>query len=174
MDGLPEVETSPEMKMDGYAESDHWWGGAWLTSSGSDAVIFTGTKALGQSWYGFANGVVWDYACAEDPAMACPDVPEFPYDNRGFWADEYLPAILFYDPLDLAKVAAGEWEPWQPQPYALLDLTEYWFDPVVRHELYKRDLVGAAAFDRANGLLYIVERLGDGSKSVIHVFGINP
>ena len=61
-----------------------------------------------------------------------------------------------------------------PQPYALLDLSEYWFDPVVRYELYKRDLVGAAAFDRGNGLLYIVERLGDESKSVIHVFGIRP
>ena len=108
------------------------------------------------------------------PLLHARMCPEFPYDNRGFWADEYLPAILFYDPAVLAKVAAGEWEPWQPQPYALVDLTEYWFDPVVRHELYKRDLVGAAAFDRANGLLYIVERLGDGSKSVIHVFGIRP
>ena len=174
VDGLPELETSPDMKMDGYAESDHWWGGAWMTSSVGDAVIFTGTKALGQSWYGFANGVVWDYACAEDPAIACPDVPDFPYDNRGFWAEEYLPAILFFDPADLAKVASGEWETWQPQPYALLDLSEYWFDPVVRYELYKRDLVGAAAFDRENGLLYIVERLGDEAKSVIHVFGIKP
>ena len=173
-EGLPEIVTSPEMKMDGYAETDHWWGGAWLTSPEGDAVIFTGTKTLGESWYGFANGVVWDYACAEDPAIDCPDVPEFPYDNRGFWADEYLPAILFYDPADLAKVASGEFETWQPQPYAILDLTEYWFDPNVHLELYKNDLVGAAAFDRENGLLYIVERLGDEYKSVIHVFRISP
>ena len=133
----------------------------WYESAGTKLVWFC-------QWRGL------DYACAEDPAIACPDVPDFPYDNRGFWAEEYLPAILFYDPADLAKVASGEWETWQPQPYALLDLSEYWFDPVVRYELYKRDLVGAAAFDRENGLLYIVERLGDEAKSVIHVFGIKP
>jgi len=40
-------------------------------------------------------------------------------------------------------------------------------------ETYKRDLVGAAAFDRENGLLYIVERLAYDSQSVIHVFQIS-
>lgn len=31
-------------------------------------MVFSGTKALGKSWYGFANGVVWAYDCAENPA----------------------------------------------------------------------------------------------------------
>jgi hypothetical protein len=171
-EGLPEIQADESTMMNGYAESDHWWGGAWLTSEAGDAVVFTGTKALGKNWYGFANGVVWDYACADDPALTCPEVPDFPYDNRGFWAEDFMPAILFFDPTDLAKVATGEWETYQPQPYAMLDLTDTWFDPVTRVEIYKRDLVGAAAFDRLDGLLFVVERLGDEAKSVIHVFSV--
>ena len=171
-DGMPEIVTDDAQRMNGYAESDHWWGGAWLTADAGNAVIFTGTKALGKSCYGFANGVVWDYACAEDPEIDCPAVPEFPFDNRGYWAEDYQPAILFFNPEDLARVAVGEAETYDPQPYALMDLTSYWFDPQIRLERYKRDLVGAAAFDRENGLLYIVERLADADKSVIHVFRI--
>lgn len=167
---LPDLQTDSDTRMTGYAEADHWWGGAWLTSPQGNAVIFTGTKALGESWYGFANGVVWDFDCAENPAVDCPDVPEFPYEDRGFWAEDYMPAMLFFNPDDLARVALGEWMTSDPQPYALLDLSEYWFDPVVRLEIYKRDLAGAAAFDRTNGILYVIERLADDAKSVVHVF----
>jgi len=39
---------------------------------------------------------------------------------------------------------------------------------------YKRDLVGAAAFDREHSLLYVVERSADEYKSVIHVWRILP
>ena len=169
---LPELAVTGVRRMRVYAEADHWWGGAWLTASQGSSVIFTGTKALGRSWYGFANGVIWDYACTEDPDILCPDIPEYPYDNRGFWAEGYMPAVLFYDSQDLAKVAQGEMAPDEPQPYALMDLTAYWFAPEINIENYKRDLVGAAAFDRTNGLLYIVERLGDDYKSLIHVFQV--
>jgi len=170
--GLPDLQTDDSMRMAGYGEADHWSGGAWLTSNDGDAVIFVGTKALGENWYGFANGVVWAYDCAENPDIDCPDVPDFPYDNRGYWAEDFIPAVLFFDPADLAKVAQGDIEPYHPQPYALMDLSEYWFDPETNVEIYKRDLVGAAAFDRENGLLYILERLADEYQSVIHVFKI--
>jgi len=143
-----------------------------LTSSQGDAVIFTGTKALGKNWYGFANGVEWDYDCAENPEVDCPEVPPFPYEDRGFWAEDFMPAMVLFNPDDLAKVALGELLPSDPQPYALLDLSEYWIDPEIRLEAYKYDLVGAAAFDRDHGILYILERQADGDKSVIHVFEI--
>jgi len=172
-DGEPNLVTSDETRMDGYGEADHWSGGAWLTSPYGDAVIFSGTKALGQSWYGFSNGVVWDYDCAENPAKTCPEVPDFPYDNRGYWAEDFIPAILFFNPDDLAKVANGELATYEPQPYALLDLSKYLFDPETEAAIYKRDLVGGAAFDSKNGLVYIVERLGEEYKSVIHVFRIS-
>jgi hypothetical protein len=63
-------------------------------------------------------------------------------------------------------------EPFEPQPYALLDLSAYWYDPAIDLSIYKRDLVGASAFDKQNGLLYIIERLADEYKSVVHVFQI--
>lgn len=169
---IPDIQTESDNRMAGYAEADSWWGGAWLTSARGNAVIFTGTKALGKNWYGFANGVVWAYDCAENPAIDCPEVPEFPYQDRGFWAEDFIPAMLFYNPDDLARVALGEWTPSDPQPYALMDLSEYWFDPEIRLEAYKYTLAGAAAFDRVNGILYIIERQADQAKSVIHVFEI--
>jgi hypothetical protein len=169
---MPDIQTEPDIRMTGYAEADAWWGGAWLTSPLGDAVIFTGTKALGENWYGFANGLVWDFDCAENPAVDCPAVPEFPYEDRGFWAEDFIPAMLFYNPDDLAQVAQGTWAPSDPQPYALLDLSEYWLDPEIRLEVYRYSLVGAAAFDRQHGILYVVERQADGEITVIHVFQI--
>jgi len=171
--GNPEIITDPSMAMNGYQESDHWWGGAWLTAGDRAAVIFVGTKALGNSWYGFANGVVWPYDCADQTPPTCPDVPDWPYSDRGFWAEAYQAQIILYDPAQLAAVARGQIQPYEPQPYASLDLTPYLFNPELNQAEYKRDLVGASAFDRERGLLYIIERLADGYKSVIHVFQVN-
>jgi hypothetical protein len=99
-------------------------------------------------------------------------VPDWPYDNRGYWAESYQAWILFYDPEDLGAVAAGGMETWAPQPYAYLDITPVLFDPKLNHADYKRDLLGAAAFDYENGILYVVERLADDCQSVIHVWKI--
>ena len=54
-----------------------------------------------------------------------------------------------------------------------LVLDEYLYDPELNHAEYKRDLVGAVAFDREHGVLYVIERLADGSKSVIHVWSVS-
>ncbi len=167
-----EISFDESMQMDGYEEADHWWGAAWLTAGDSGAVVFAGTKALGDSWYGFSNGVIWDYECAEQNPPTCPEVPEWPNDNRGYWAEDYQGQIIFFDPNDLAAVALGQMETYEPQPYATLDLTPYLYAPELNHGEYKRDLIGAIAFDRANGLLYVVERLADEYKSVIHVFQV--
>jgi len=159
-------------QMQGYQEADHWTGGAWLTSERGSAVVLVGTKALGASWYGFANGVEWDYDCAEQSPPTCPEVPEWPYDARGYWAEDYQAQMLFFDPTELGMVALGELYSWEPQPYAVLELDDFLFEPDINLETYKRDLLGAAAFDRQNGLLYLVERLADGDKSVIHVWQV--
>lgn len=169
---MTDITSDERMQMQGHNDDDSWWGGAWLTDKDNTAVIFTGTKAVGESWYGFANGVVWAYDCAEQTPPTCPDVPDFPYDGRGFWAEGYYPAILFYNPADLIAVANQEAPTWQPQPYAILDLSPYFFDPQINIIDYKTDIAGAVAYDRQNGLLYIIERLADGYKSVIHVFHI--
>ena len=168
-----DILTSENQQMNGYNADDRWWGGAWLTSNERASVIFVGTKALGKSWYGFANGVVWEYDCADKNPPTCPEVPEWPYENRGYWAENYQPQMIFYNPADLVKVANGELQSWEPQPYATLDLSQYFYDPKISLENYKFDIAGAVAYDRERGYLYVVERLADGSKSVIHVWKIN-
>lgn len=171
--GQTDIVSDESQKMALYNEDDSWWGGAWLTKEDRSAVIFVGTKGQGKSWYGFANGVVWEYDCADSTPATCPDVPEWPYENRGYWAEDYAPQILFYDPADLVNVANGQLESWQPQPYAVLDLTDTFYQPEISLENYKFDIAGAVAFDRENGLIYLFERLADGYKSVIHVWRIN-
>ncbi len=172
--GEVEIVSDESMQMRDYGDADHWWGGAWLTADGKAAVVFAGTKAVGKSWYGFANGVEWDYECAEHTPPDCPEVPEWPYDDRGYWAENYQAQIIFYDPADLGAVARGEMQSWEPQPYAVLVLDDYLYDPHLRPEDYKRDLLGAIAFDRQDGLLYVIERLADEYKSVVHVFRVQP
>jgi hypothetical protein len=82
--------------------------------------------------------------------------------------------MIFFNPADLVAVARGQADTWQPQSYASLDLNQYFLDPRINLGEYKQDLVGAVAFDRQNGLLYVLERLADGYKSVVHVFQIQP
>lgn len=170
--GLPDILSTLGQSVVDYREADHWWGGAWLTAGNKAAVIFAGTKALGEEWYGFANGIVWEHDCAEQTPPTCPEVPEWPYDNRGFWAEDFQAQIIFYDPADLVRVARGELDSWEPQPYAVLVLDDYLLNPELDPMIYKRDLVGAAAFDRDNGLIYLIERMADEYKSVIHVWKI--
>lgn len=170
--GLTDIASAEGQWMAGYLEADHWWDGAWLETGGKSAVVFAGTKALGSSWYGFANGVVWDYDCAEQDPPTCPDVPEWPYDNRGYWAEDYQAQLLLFDPDDLAAVARGEMATWEPQPYAVVVLDDFLYNPEISLEDYKVDLVGAVAFDAENGFLYVIERLADEYRSVVHVWQV--
>ncbi len=168
--GIPEIVTDDSMEMENYEEADSWSGGAWLSVGGNSSVVFVGTKAVG-SWYGFANGVVWPIDC-EPPD--CPGVPEYPYDNRGWWAEEYNARIIFYDTEELTRVVNGEMNPWEPQAYATLDINQYLFDPEIDVVRYKRQLVGAMCFDTTNSLLYVVERQADSEKSLVHVWKVAP
>ncbi len=176
--GTP-VSGSPELDLDGvqaitdYSDSDRWRACAWLTNGDDAAVVFAGTKALGNTWYGFANGTVWDHECAE--TNSCPEVPDWPYDNRGYWADDFQAQLLFFDPDDLAAVASGAAATWSPMPYAVMDLSPYLFDPYYTVEdliNYKRDFVGAITFDRERRLLYVIEPIVDDYKPIVHVFRV--
>ncbi len=171
--GQPDLISSPSQAVIDYREADHWWGGEWLTVGDSAAVVFAGTKALGEEWYGFANGLVWEHDCAEHSPPTCPNPPEWPYEDRGFWAEDYQAQLIFYNPGQLVAVAQGDLESWQPQPYAVLVLDDFLLDPSLDPAEYKRDLVGAVAFDRENRLFYLVERLADEYRSVIHVWRID-
>jgi hypothetical protein len=176
--GLPEINSDASTAVRGYSDADHWFGGAWLTMGDKSALIFAGTKAIGKTWYGYANGVMHEYDCYEANTPPCPQPQPFPYSDRGFWAERYEAQIIFYNPDDLAAVAAGRKKSWEPQPYASLKIDKYLYDPfkpdVFENHLarYKRDYVGAICFDRTNGFLYIMERQADEEKSLIHVWKV--
>ena len=145
--------------LNGYHHSDEWSGGAWLTAGDRSAVLFVGTKGVGDCWYGCSDGTVW------------PDEPPYPpaCPERGWWSTRFVGQILFYDPADLAAVARGEKPPYEPQPYASLDIDEFLYHVKSSQQ---KEHVGAAGFDRERGLLYVFEPFGDGDKPLIHVWSV--
>jgi len=145
-----------------YSHADAWNGAVWATTSVKQAIIFTGIKGQGKSWYGYADGTVWP---EESP------FPPEPEGERGWWAEEFVPTFLFYSPDDIAKVAKGELEPYEPQPYAELDIGQYLFN-IPEGEIWM--MLGAASFDQNNGILYMFEHNGDSEnmESLVHVWKI--
>jgi len=186
-----------EHAMTGYQHPDEWEGGAWVvTPSGKTAVLFAGTKSLGEKyWYGWANPDGPQYACVETEMLGqftlcyqadgtpCPESDlsgcTGHNDYRGWWSTYFEAEILLYDPADLAKVASGEMESWEPQPYAVLSLEEALFHnpsgveaDMIGTGVQRRFRIGDVAYDPANGLLYVLELYADGAKPVVHVWRI--
>ncbi len=187
--------------MTGYQHPDEWEGGAFMEdAAGKQAVVFAGTKGTGDKfWYGYLD--------AENPTQPCVDTGVTDYvtcrmadgsscpkadfsgccdeeaglcaTNRGWWSSRFDAQIIFYDPADLANVAAGNLESWQPQPYAALDIDEFlyfspaeWDRPMLGWGDQRRFRIGDVTFDRENGILYVLELFGDETKPVVHVWKV--
>jgi hypothetical protein len=132
----------------GYRPADDWGGGAWIEMAGRAAILIVGRKGLGENCYGSPE------TCGGD---ACN-----PY--QGYHAYPYQPQILFYDPAELTAVVAGTRQPWEVVPYAVYNP----LDRVLRPECAT---LGAAAYDRARGLLYVTEEeAGPWGETVVHVW----
>jgi hypothetical protein len=76
-------------------------------------------------------------------------------------------------------VAAGVKQSWEPQPYATLDIDDVLFnnpsgtDPdMIGSGVQRRYRIGEVAYDRTNGLLYVLEQFADGAQPVVHVWRI--
>jgi hypothetical protein len=185
----------------GYQHPDEWEGGAWLTTrSGKTAVIFAGTKSNGDKyWYGYRNPAGAELACVDAhitdfPTCRMADGTRCPNEDfsgccnaeegrcisqRGWWSTHFDAELIFYNPDDLARVAAGTMEPWEPQPYAALDIDDLlYFNPtgtdldMVGEGDQRRFRIGDVSYDRANGLLYVLEQFADGAKPVVHVWRV--
>jgi hypothetical protein len=188
--------------MNGYQHADEWEGGAWITTpSGKTAVLFAGTKSTGtKHWYGYINARGPEYPCVdahvtdyvtcrmtdgsscppEDFSGCCDEAQGTCVTGRGWWSTSFDAQFILYDPADLARVAAGEIEPWEPQPYASLDVDDHlYLDPpawdvyVLGMGVQRRNRIGAAAYDRDNGLFYVLELYAEGGKPVVHVWRIH-
>ncbi len=184
-----------ERALDDYQHPDDWSGGAWITSaSGRSALLFAGTKGTGAKyWYGFVNPAGPDLPCVHAPVVeqytacrmadgsACgrEDLTECQgHDEmRGWWSSRFAAQFILYDPDDLAHVAAGKMKPWEPQPYAAIDIDRHLYktrspdvDQLVSTGVQRRYRTGGVAFDRANGLLYMLEQFADEAAPVVHVW----
>ena len=184
--------------MNGYQHADEWEGGAWITTpSGKSALLFAGTKATGtRYWYGFRNPDSPDSPCVDTHITdftTCrnADGSRCPQENfsgccdgncisdRGWWSTRFDAQLTLFDPADLAKVAAGTMESWQPQPYTSIDIDEHlYFNPsgtdlqMIGAGVQRRYRIGAAAYDRNRGLLYVLELFVNEGKPVVHVWKV--
>lgn len=186
-----------ERALDGYQHPDEWEGAAWLTTpDGRTAVLFAGTKGTGRAyWYGYAHASDPEQPCVEvemvdqfdlcrladgspcpqQDLAGCRDHSEF----RGWWSTRFDAQFLLYRPDDLARVAAGELAPWAPQPYAVVDIDEHLYLNPAGVELQmlgagdqRRFRLGEVAYDRAGGLLYVLELFAEGERPAVHVWQV--
>ncbi len=132
-----------------YRAMDNWGGGAWVQTATRTGVLIFGRKGLGDNCYGSA-AVCGGDACAP---------------SSGYHAYPYEPQMLFYDPGELKEVLAGTREPWQVLPYAV-----YTVEEVLDQECA---VLGAAAYDRERGLIYVTEQeAGPWGETVVHVWRV--
>lgn len=191
------IEDTVNRSLRAYQHPDEWEGGAWLTTaSGKSAVLFAGTKGIGTKyWYGWANPAGPDSPCVEAELLGqftlcrradgspCPaeDMTgcEGHNDYRGWWSSEFEAQFILYDPNDLAKVAAGQMEPWDPQPYATVSINDRLFlnpagveEDMLGRGVQRRFRIGDVAYDRAHGLIYVLELYADEARPVVHVWRV--
>ena len=192
-------ENTPDIEhcLDGYQHPDEWEGGAWITTnSGKSAVLFAGTKGTGAKyWYGYVNPAGPEYPCVDEAFVGqfticrladgtpCPteDLIECDGHNdyRGWWSTRFDAQLILYDPTDLAQVATGEIESWEPQPYGSLDVDDHLFhnpagveEDMLGAGVQRTYRIGAVAYDRNSDLLYVLELFADEAKPVVHVWGV--
>lgn len=135
----------------GYGEADATAGAAWVTTSGgAEAIVTVGLRGLGEP----INGEPREQDCGI---------------NAGPHAGPYEPQVLFYDPADLARAAAGELEPSEIRPYRSWNPSEHLI-PTCTWRLT------SISFDEDSGRIYVVQHKADTSQNrfdpvpVIHVF----
>lgn len=117
--------------------------------------------------------------CASEDMAPCRDAAVEP-ESRGWWASEFDAVLIFYDPADLEAVAEGRAEPWTPQPYAVLDVDDVLLGPPLPEDAavflgrgrQRHTRLGAVAFDREHGVLWVLEPFGNGYAPVVHVWRI--
>jgi hypothetical protein len=135
-----------------YSHADEWHDGAWLTRGQRSAVMLAGVKALRREYELEYYG---------------PDNVDGCGDSKGWHAEPYYAALLFYDPLLLAASVQGTIAAHEIQPYAVLNLEDYMFQQGCR-----RQTLGGVGYDRQHGLVYIMEKevAVETGKPIVHVF----
>jgi hypothetical protein len=135
----------------GYRVDDSWGGAAWVDTGSLHGILLFGLKGLGDNCYG-------------DPGVECPAPACDPY--RGWHSDPYQPQVLFFDPDQLAEVAAGSRDPWDVLPSASQALTAEVFDPDCAR-------LAGVAHDPIRRLIYVTEaEAGVDGETAVHVWRV--
>jgi len=154
--------------LENFCKADDWTGGAWLHSEDRSAVVFAGTKGSGRCWYGWQDGTTPDQ-CAQLPG-GC-EANGYGGAHRGYWAEVFTTVLLFYDTEDLARVARGELESWEVQPYEQADITPFM---IQLPENYRIKVAGVAYAPEQGYLFVSEEKGGYEARPVIHVWKLDP
>lgn len=106
-----------------------------------------------------------------------PDVMDYGGHTGGYDSIIHIPALLFYDPADLAAVAAGTKQSWEPQPYAYLTLDRNFYQSGAnKPQTYYGNMFGNGITTDGDGHIFIGEEAGDPgtytSRPLIHQFSI--
>jgi hypothetical protein len=156
--------------IEGHEYCDVWYGGSWLTHEDNSAIIISGRKARGLSWYGHVNG-----ESTFNVMMNVP-TPEEPDDHMP-QQSHFTSLLLFYKPADLLNVVNGSLQTYEPQPYAVLDIQDLMIYPNQNGPAYGSKFrgPGGMTFDRQNGIIYMLEQNATGpdtTVSIVHVWKV--
>ena len=154
-------------QVSGFSPANDYQGANFLTYGSQSAVVISGVMDFDplRTYYGYDN---WKLS------TECDGIVPFPCTGtRGWRAADPHPALLFFNPADLAAVATGQKQSWQPQPYATLNLLPYalkTYPPTMNMNSSEGETF-ISSFDRARGLIYVTEsRVEGGLAPVVHVF----
>jgi hypothetical protein len=136
---IPLIEygkTFTKNTMNEFIYGDIIQGGEWVNFGGKSAVVISGVKGRGEVQY-----------------------------IGGYSPTQKNPVLYFYNPVDLEAVVQGTKQPHEPQPYATLNLFNYFYGDMRK--------VASMALDNTNGYLYVYE-FGEESPEIplIHVWKI--
>ncbi len=163
----PVEQSAPHFYPNSFANYHHadWFrGAAWVAAGSRSAVVLFGNKGRGDNWYGYTGeSMHHDWVTADLPYPAFADTDP---DGKGWRGHSRIPMLVFYDPTDLARVAAGVMQPHIPQPYAALRPPASIFP---RRFSVLRD----AAYDITNRLFYAVEMAPElDGRVLLHVWRV--
>jgi len=89
--------------------------------------------------------------------------------SKGYHGEPYQYAIMWYDPLDVIDAAT----PAQAQPYAVFDVSKYFYQSIVP-TTGDGGKIGGIAYDATGGRLFVVESQNSttGGVAIVHVFDV--
>ncbi len=149
----------------GYRLCDSWREALWISVEDQNSVMCVGIKALGFHWYGYhGERMRQEWIIADVPY---PDFFETDPNDKGWRAHNYQPMAIFYKPEDLAKVATGVLQSYEPQPYSALRFNKSIFWGTMQE-------IVSAAYDAQNNFLYVAELCPNlDGRVLIHVWKVN-